>query len=268
MTVFEKILRHTLSTTGQPSDELEVIEKELRDTHASLPVVFQPRAIAESFADSPSIIVTRLCVNAIYQKCLCVLHRPYVIHGRQESLQTCYDSSSDLVRQFLDISKEFEPGGQLEAERWFMGSITWHDFLLGCTALCLTVCSTRHLVAEPASTMTIDVVRSLKLLQSAKDVCEKQSARSRDTRKVQRLVEATILRFSDQSNRDLRTTQNSTQSSQQHMSSDGHWEETPSFRGDRDLLWDENTIMPTEDPLWTFMEQILDLPNEELMIDT
>jgi hypothetical protein len=78
ITVFEKVLRHTLAVTDRPTDELEMIGQELRGTDAALPIIFQPRFMADSFADSPSVVVTRLCVNAIYQKCLCVLHRKYV----------------------------------------------------------------------------------------------------------------------------------------------------------------------------------------------
>ena len=45
MTVFEKIIRHTLSATDRPAGELEVIDQELRGTYAALPVIFQPRPI-------------------------------------------------------------------------------------------------------------------------------------------------------------------------------------------------------------------------------
>jgi Fungal Zn(2)-Cys(6) binuclear cluster domain/Fungal specific transcription factor domain len=267
MAVFEKIIRHTLSATDRPSDELEVIEQELRGTYAALPVVFQPRPMADSIVDSPSVVVTRLCVYFIYQKCLCVLHRKYVTRGRQNSVQICYDSALNLVRRFLDIYKEFEPGGQLETERWFMSSITWHDFLLGCTALCLTVCSTRHYAIEPASTAIVDVVGSLELLQNAKAVCEKQSARSRDTRKVRQLVEATILKFSGQDNGGIPTTQISLHSGQD-VASSAHWQAIPSPQGDKDWLWNESTIRPVEDTAWAYMEQFLDLPNEDFMTDT
>ena len=200
MTVFEKVIRHTLSATDRPSDELEGIDQEARRTFTALPAIFHPCPIAESVVDTSSIKVTRLCVNSIYQKCLCVLHRKYITRGRQDSLRICHTSASDLVRRFLDVYKEFEPGRQLETECWFMASITWHDFLLGCMALCLTVCFTRRYSAEPASIAVIDVAGSLHLLQNAKAVCEKRFARSEDTEKVRRLVEATILKFSGQEN--------------------------------------------------------------------
>ena len=231
MTVFEKVLRHTLSATERPDDELEMIEQELRGTYAALPPVFQPRPMADSIVDPPSVVVTRLCVCSIYQKCLCVLHRKYVACGRQKSVQICHDSASDLVRRFLDLYKEFEPGGQLQTERWFMGSVTWHDFLLGCAALCLTICSIRHNAAEPTRTAIVDVVGSLELLEKAKAVCETQSTHtSRDTRKVQRLVEATILRFSGQDHEGIPTPQALSHISQD-VASDAHQQAVLSSQG-------------------------------------
>lgn len=266
MAIFEKVIRHTLSVIDWPYDELEIIEQELRDTYASLPVVFQPRSMADSIVDSPSVVVTRLCVRSIYQKCLCVLHRKYVARGRVKSVQICQDSASDLVKQFLDIYKEFEPGGQLQAERWFMGSITWHDFLLGCTALCLTVCSTRLDPADPANTAIIDVAGSLELLQKAKDVCEEQSTRSKDTRKVQRLVEATILRCGNYDHGGIPTAQALLHTGQD-VQSDAHWQARLSPQGDKDWLWNESTVNPMGDAEWAYMKQFLDLPNEDFMTD-
>ena len=266
MTVFEKVIRHTLSTTDRPCDELEAIDQEIRETFAALPAIFQPRPMAESIVDSPSVMVTRLCVNFIYQKCLCVLHRKYITLGRQKSLQTCYTSASDLVRQFLDMYKEFEPGGQLETERWFMGSISWHDFLLGCMALCLTVCSTKQYTAEPAGTAVVDIVGSLDLLQTAKTVCEKHSVKSKDTKKVRRLVEATILEFRSKDHGSAPATQVSFRNGQDQASeAQGH--AIPATQGGDDWLWSDSTTNPADNTGWAYLEQFLDLPNEDFMTD-
>ena len=267
MAVFEKIIRHTQSATEVPSDQPGLIDQELRDTYAALPAVFHDRSMADSIVDPPSLVVTRLCVFFIYQKCRCVLHRQYVTRGSQGSVQTCYDAATNLVRRFLDVYKEFDSGGQLASERWFMGSLTWHDFLLGCTALCLTVCSTRHYVAQYASTAIVDVVGSLQLLQDAKNVCEKQSARSRDTRKVRQLTEATILRFSNRKN-GCEPTISLWSPTSQAAEHDANWPAIPTAEGDPDWLWSESAIGAEDGATWAYMKQFLDLPKDDLMIDT
>lgn len=251
MTVFEKIIRHTLSTIECPIDELEAIDRELRDTYAALPVVYQARPMADSIVDPPSVIVARLCVFFIYQKCRCVLHRKYVTHGRRGSIQICHASASDLIKRFLDIAPEFGPGGQLETERWFIGSITWHDFLLSCTTLCLTICA-----AKRTNTASVNVVSSLELLQNAKALCEKQSARSKDTRKVQRLIRATVMKFNDQEI-----------SGDQETVPSEHWLTMSASHDEQNSIWKENVILLGEDPTWAYMEQFLNLPSEDSMID-
>ncbi|KAF5989591.1 transcription activator protein acu-15 [Fusarium bulbicola] len=65
------------------------------------------------------------------------------IDARIDSLDTelkhLYRSLPELYRPWpIENSyEECKPGGQLETEEWFMKSITWHDFLLGVTTLCL-----------------------------------------------------------------------------------------------------------------------------------
>jgi hypothetical protein len=258
--VFEKVIRHTLSTADvfevAPLDE---IDQELRQTYAALPAVFQSRAMSEPVFDSPSLIVTRLCLNQIYQKCLCVLHRKYVLRGRQTSISVCWNSALNLVRQVLDVHKEFRIGGQLESESWYLGSLTWHDFLLGCTGVCLVICCTtcqqftpwasQKLDPSPSlifhradgaqnrveDAKMLDFDTSLDLLLQAIAVCDTNSVRSKDTRKVRRLLEATISKLI------------------------GHRDGiTPTA---------EPTVSSTEDDVWAFMEQVLDLPRGDLMYD-
>ncbi|KAL8739438.1 MAG: hypothetical protein Q9190_007762 [Brigantiaea leucoxantha] len=263
MTVFEKVIRHTLSTNDRPSDELEAIDKEIRDTFAGLPAVFQPRSMTESVVDPPSIKVTRLCVNFIYQKCLCVLHRRYIACGRESSLRACYTSASDLVGRFLDMHKEFEPGGQLETERWLMGSLTWHDFLLGCMGLCLTILSFRHYRVEPASAGVFDIEDSLDLLAKAGTVCERHSARSKDTKKVRRLIEVTILEFTKK-DKHVPVTQDSV-SDNSLETPESLWYAITTAQGNNDWLWGESTTDSTDDAGWASLEQFLNLPNGDLM---
>lgn len=139
-----------------------------------------------------------------------------------------------------------------------MGSITWHDFLLGCTALCLTVCITRLPTIEPCCDSVVDIMESLKLLENAKTVCENQLTESKDTRKVRRLIEAVIPRFSGEDNTCVPMTQisNDTRS---NIASNTDWQVPQFSEGGEDWLWDEG-MMPAEHDPWAYMEQFLNLP--------
>ena len=257
MAIFEKVIQHTLATTERPNGELEAIDREIRETVSNLPALFQPRSMEESIVDTPSIVVARLCVNSIYKKSLCVLHRKYVTHGRKESLQICQSSAADLVEHFFDIYLEFEPGGQLETERWFMNSMTWHDFLLGCMALCLTLCCTRHRLSDSVANNEISHAKTVQLLQNAQLVFEKNSAKGGDTKRVRQVVQATILKFTNQHDVTASMAQASFQTTLD--ASDMNWQAMLSTQGSSNDIWGLHMAHSEDDSGWAYMEQFLDL---------
>ena len=264
MTVFEKVIRHALSVSLSPEPELEALEQELRSTYEALPAVFHPRTLAGSFADSSSVIVTRLCVLFIYRKCLCVLHRGYATRGRSKSIAVCEEAALDMVESFLDVYPEFEPGGQLHTERWFMGSISWHDFLLGCSTLCLVICSYMQDPDALAGTAGLNLPRAVGILHQAKDVCIEQSFRSRDTRKIWRLIEAVVSRLDSLENGTLDLI-GVMKPPGQHIA---YNEDTYMIVANEqsDLPWSEQPTTSMKDPSWAFMEQFLDL-NEDAVAE-
>ena len=198
-----------------------------------------------------------------------MLHRKYVAEGRPESIQRCYDAATDLVQRFVDVYGEFEPGGQLETERWFRGSITWHDFLLGCTALCLSVCSTRNHSGDDSSREIVDVPASLKLLRGADNVIEQQTFTSKDSRKLRRLINAVVARFETQANARSEVMETSRNGGPNHISLEIlQGTDMPSSREDNCWLWQHNNMMLVDDPAWTYMQQFLELPDEGISDDT
>ena len=191
MAVFEKILRHTLATGTDSFTNVDDLDHEISSLYLALPEVLRPLKLADSTTDSTSLIVTRMCVFFLYQKCLCVLHRPYVIHSRVSSISICHSAASNIVQYINDTYEEFLPGGQLEAERWFLSSITWQDYLLGVMALCLTLCvsNQRNLGVD------LQNAESLGLLEQARQICMDEQTRSKDTDRIRRVVDATLSYF-------------------------------------------------------------------------
>ena len=280
MTVFEKILRHNLATGTDGTTDMDRLDGEIRLVYSVLPNTLRPRLIADSFVDSPSLIVARLCVFFLYQKCLCVLHRPYVIRGQVHSIQICHEAASNIVLYFLDSYKEFLPGGQMEAERWFMGSITWHDYLLGVMALCLALCASSH-------SMTKAHVKShetLQLLQQARDVCVEQSTRSKDSGRVQKVADATLLYFgslerqsigdamakpsSSTTSFDLSLTQSKSFGDQTYGLDNMGLHGLQGFAPEQtETVWTESdpTTRPLDDVSWAYLGQFLNLSSGDLM---
>ena len=277
MTVFEKILRHTLSTATNESVDVDHLDSEIRNVYLALPEVLRPRPMADSVVDSASLTVTRLCVFFIYQKSLCVLHRPYVTRGRGYSIEVCRDAASNIVRYFNDTYQEFRHGGQLETERWFMSNITWHDYLLGAVALCLTLCASDQYVP----TGPVELTETLQLLQRTRDVCGEQSVRSKVSGRVQKVVNATLLRFGSQQHEDAMTDTGASNTSLEfplmgspfiNGQTGAHdvmppqsLQDVRSEQTGFDWTGGEDMARSMEDTSWAYLEQFLNLSDVDLM---
>jgi hypothetical protein len=269
MTVFEKILHHTLSQPAESSSELELLDAELRDTYAALPDTLQPRPMANSIVDPSYLKITRLCIIFIYDKCLCVLHRSYAAKGGINSVRICYQASTDLLRYFCDAYQEFQLGGPLDSERWFMGSITWNDFLLASMVLCVVLC----VVDQHEIAIEIDHQFTTQLLQRSLSACTDQSARSKDTQRVKKVLEATISRLCRGSS--IHITHSSTIADSDPAGIDTSSNtvlpdapgplQTSSTSAQPLAAWDWNEYQnkPIDDPSWLYLESFLQLPDDD-----
>ena len=283
MAVFEKILRHTMTTGSNICTTVDELDTEIRSVYSTFPENLHPRPMTDSVVDSPSLIVTRLCVFFVYQKCLCVLHRPYVIRGQIYSTQMCCDAASNIVRCLNDSYQEFLPGGQLETERWFMSNLTWHDYLFGVIALCVVLCTSSQSIVTP----NIQSAEILQLLQRAREICMEQSMRSKDSGRVQRIVNATLLRFGSLGNKSNEGSMNessfltntlepsSTQlpfagneTNSQNVMPSPYLEDFPPKQVEAGWAGGEAMTTSPDDSSWAYLEQFLNLSDHELFLPT
>ncbi|KAM0227877.1 hypothetical protein ACHAPO_011166 [Fusarium lateritium] len=192
MTVFDKILQHVLVNRSHEAEEndIECLDAELKHVYETLPTPYKPRSIEACITDHPQLIVARLCVSFVYYKSLCVLHRPHIIKFRDKSIRECYTASSALVTDLLRVYEECKPGGQLDTETWLMKSITWHDFMLGVTTLCLVAYATN----KTTDRFNIDQTSTQLLLERAGMVIRNEQAEegARARLKVLSILETTI----------------------------------------------------------------------------
>ena len=283
MTVFEKIVPHNLTIRTKVSTAVDEIDTEIKETYSPFPKNLHALPMEDSIVDHPSLVVTRLCVSFIYQKSLCVLHRPYVSRGRVYSTQVCYDAAANIVRDFNDMYKEFLPGGQLETERWFMSNITWHDYLFGVIALCVVLCASSQGVAAPY----VQPTETLQLLQRAQGICVEQSVRSKDSGRVRRVVNATLLHFEvlggqnngDATNESIYSTNifdttllqspfAGDQASAQESMPPYRMQKFPPEQTEADWAGSENMARSTDDPSWAYLESFLNLSDHDLILST
>lgn len=92
--------------------------------------------------DPASLLMQRFNLDIFWQKTICVLHRKYVVRARQNiryahSRRACVDASMEILRHQAYLHRESQPGGRMRPMKWFIASLTMHDFLLAAVLVCL-----------------------------------------------------------------------------------------------------------------------------------
>jgi hypothetical protein len=185
---FSKVCQATLSCREKTPEEIAEIDKEIRAMHTTVPEAFRTRPLSESIADAPFFIMTRVFIEFIYLKSICVLHRKHMVRGDGFSTRCCTEAGMKLVSQFIDVYKEFAPGGQLHSVRWMLRTFTMTDFLLAVMVLCLVVHTGRKSDPQSSGIDAGTEKEILELLERSYDICIEKSGESRDARRVSKAV--------------------------------------------------------------------------------
>ncbi|KAK1246205.1 hypothetical protein MKX08_000007 [Trichoderma sp. CBMAI-0020] len=146
MSVFGRIAQRSYSTTDTKHEEVAQLDEQLQIAHSSLPAFLRIRTMNMSIMDPADLIMQRYNLELLYQKARCVLHRRYLVLYRSDSRYaysrwSCIDAATQILRYQNEIYHETQPGGQLHRDRWFVTSLTSHDFLLAAMILCLELSS-------------------------------------------------------------------------------------------------------------------------------
>ncbi|KAL2850725.1 fungal-specific transcription factor domain-containing protein [Aspergillus pseudoustus] len=118
------------------------LDQQLNEAYAAAPSNLQFRGVGQSVTEPPMIIIGRYNLDILYQKARCVLHRNYLHDGRSDpryvnSRLICIDSAIKLLRHHATIDAQVQPGGLLYSGRWYLSSLTTHNFVLAAMILCL-----------------------------------------------------------------------------------------------------------------------------------
>lgn len=148
--LFGRIVERTGSLTNPPTyEETMRFDQELRESRATHPPLLQMRSFQESARDPANLIMQRLGLEMIYLRSLFVLHRKFIAKGRENprfaySRKTCIDASLELLAHQATLHQESQPGGRLRSVKWYISSLTTHDFLLAAMLVCLDLYHQAH----------------------------------------------------------------------------------------------------------------------------
>lgn len=141
--LFGRIVERTQSITNAPSyEEVMKFDAELREARSTHPPLLQMRPFSESARDPANLIMQRLGIEMVYLRSLFVLHRRFIARGRENpryaySRRTCMDAAMQLLDHQATLHAESQPSGRLRSVKWYISSLTTHDFLLAAMLVCL-----------------------------------------------------------------------------------------------------------------------------------
>lgn len=107
MDSFSKVCRDTLSFDEKSETEIAQLDGEIRRMYTTIPDSLRTRLLADSISDPPFHVMTRIYVEFIYLKSLCVFHRKYMVRGDPFSTKSCVEAGQQLVSIFIESTESF-----------------------------------------------------------------------------------------------------------------------------------------------------------------
>ena len=137
------------ATVAPPPEETMRLDRELEEARAAIPPLLQMPDMSELVTDPAEQLMCRFNLDLLYLKTKIVLHRRYMLtplsqltpfeqqRGIGHSRKACIDCALRVLQHHQTIYTASQNGGQLESVKWYMGSISTHDFLLAAMVICL-----------------------------------------------------------------------------------------------------------------------------------
>lgn len=141
---FGAILEEINAVNGKPVSYDDILKRDnkLRELKNNMPPHLRLRPMEECTHDPATLLMQRFNLDIFWQKTMCVLHRKYIVRARSNpkyahSRRACVDASMEILRHQAKLHKESQPGGRMRTMKWFISSLTKHDYLLGAMIVCL-----------------------------------------------------------------------------------------------------------------------------------
>ncbi|TEA14023.1 Fusarisetin A cluster transcription factor fsa6 [Colletotrichum sidae] len=192
--ILRKVVRHALSPTEPPYEEVCTLDEMLHRWRRELPPSLAIRPIRTTgFSDAPYTIMHRLMLELMYSKALCVLHRAYLSRDKTEpryarSRTTCRAAALRVLELHEEFDREASPGGRLFEDRYMLSSLTLHDFMIAATVICLDL-------NECSAASDAEYERKFAALARAERIWAKRSGCSRDARHAAAVLRAMLHRL-------------------------------------------------------------------------
>lgn len=193
---FTKVCAYALSLKVKSQEEVQDLDAEVRHMYSTIPEGLRIRPMELSLADPPFLIISRLHIEFLHQKSLCILHRRHMALGFEYSTNACVNAAMTIITYLIGMNKELQPGGQLYANSSFaLTSFNMNDFLLAVMILCLSLSKWKRQYPGGIPEEHPTIYSQLDMLRQAYAVCVEKSAMSKESRRVVPPVQSILSQF-------------------------------------------------------------------------
>jgi len=139
------------STVPAKLEEVMKLNEDLEVARKIMPSLLKMPEMSELVTDAPEQIMCRINLALLILKTRIILHRNFMLapleqlseaeqrRGVGTSTLICAESALSVLCLQHSIYAESQPGGKLYTVKWYMGSISTHDFLLAAMVICLVL---------------------------------------------------------------------------------------------------------------------------------
>lgn len=133
--IFGQIVRQAHALTPASYAEVMRLDGLLNEAWDNVPSFMKIKPLDQCIGDSPTLLIQRFGLEALYHKSRCVLHRRFIaepILDREHdySRRQCLEGSMVLLESQAAIWTGTRPGNVLNQCGWFVTSLAVHDYML------------------------------------------------------------------------------------------------------------------------------------------
>ncbi|KAK5129060.1 hypothetical protein LTR85_000393 [Meristemomyces frigidus] len=147
--IFANAAELSHATVPPAYEDMMLLDRQLEEAKAAIPPLLQMAEISDLVTDPAEQLMCSFNLDLLYLKTKLVLHRRYMLTPMTQlsppeqqmgigiSRNHCLKSALRVLQHHHTIYSASQSGGQLESVKWYMGSISTHDFLLAAMIICL-----------------------------------------------------------------------------------------------------------------------------------
>ena len=195
-----RVIRHALSLKEPRYEDTLDLDRQLREMHAEIPPSLLMKPLSSSFTDSVPTIVSRLNVQLLYLKSLCVLHRSHLSRGRSNpaygySRKTCTSAASQILSYQAELYLASQPGRRYHNDGSMISSVALHDYLLAAMITCLDLYESSKESTPPSEEELKIRVEQYNAVRLAREIWTSRMEKSKDASRASRILAAMLSRI-------------------------------------------------------------------------